>query len=448
MTRAGRGCNEARAWLAAHALDDLTSLERAWIDAHLSRCEECEAVRARLDHGFVAAKAPLPEVDVEHLVTLVRAAAPGELGAGVTQARRRVSPVVMWGGPSVLAVAAAVALFVVVAEPDDVTPASPPPSTVEALAAPAAAKAGVPAPGPSYLAPTPYVRMITAAGWVGRTVVSGARVDVEMSEGEAAFALDGGAGRTLRIATPRAVVDVIGTRFSVRVGARDVAVAVAEGKVAVRARAAGASDGGQGVTLMEHVSAGELLTVDDDGMRRVRWEGPALLADSFLAAPAPERELAPVPQVDAPTRIAAEHRKKPARRRTVRRAGLDELLPRLEEAERHGRRGDRAGALARYEALEEDPRFSAHRALIDYDRARLQGLVFGDLEGASRTLARIERSASGPLAIEAALTRCELGRQKDPCGAVACLDRLIASGGDAADDARRLRVRWRAACEP
>lgn len=453
MNRGSRKCAEARAWLAAYAVEDLPPLEHAWLDAHLSHCPDCASLLDELARGFAAARAPLPEVDVEHLVTLVRAAAPGELDGPAVAAPSGRGPVraVRFIAPAAVAVAAAFA-FVVVGKAPGERAAVPAVGPVEV---PSTAERSAPAPGPSYLRPTPYIRMVTAPGWVGRTVVSGARVDVEMTSGEAAFSLEGGGGRTLHVVTPRGVIDVIGTRFSVRVSERDVDVAVAEGKVAVLAAvpaavspAVGAGQGGAGA-LREQVAAGEVLTLTDEGTSRAPRPPPAILGDAFLTPTEPELdEVLAAPSLAGAEGIAREARPPRPTARVRRAGGLDELLVRLEGAERRGRRGDRAAALAEYRRLEKDPRFAAHKDVIAYDRARLQGLVWGELAEAGRALARVERTAAGPLAVEAALTRCELGRERDPCGAVACLDRLIDAGGAAADDARRLKVRWRAACEP
>lgn len=457
MNRGSRKCAEARAWLAAYAVEDLPPLERAWLDAHLSHCPDCASLLDELTRGFAAARAPLPEVDVEHLVTLVRAAAPGELDGPAVAApsgRGRVRAV-HFIAPAAVAVAAAFVLVVVVEAPGELAAVSAAGPAAAPVDLPSTAARTPPAPGPSYLRPTPYIRMVTAPGWVGRTVVSGARVDVEMTSGEAAFTLEGGGGRTLHVVTPRGVIDVIGTRFSVRVSERDVDVAVAEGKVAVLAAVPGAVPGavqsGPGSTAArrEQVAAGEVLTLDDGGTSRAPRLPPAILGDAFLTHTGPELdEVAAAPALVGAEGIAREARPQRPAARVRRAAGLDELLVRLEGAERRGRRGDRAAALAEYRRLEKDPRFAAHRDVIAYDRARLQGLVWGELAEAGRALARVERTAAGPLAVEAALTRCELGRGRDPCGAVACLDRLIDAGGAAADDARRLKVRWRAACEP
>ncbi len=130
----------------------------------------------------------------------------------------------------------------------------------------------------------------------------------------------------------------------------------------------------------------------------------------------------------------------------LREAGLDELLPLLDEAARLGRNGDGVEALARYHALESDPRFARHVDLIAYERARLQGLVLGDVDIARAELARLAAEGAGHVADEAALTRCEVERTRAPCAALTCLDDVAHSGRGAASDAAHLRARWAASC--
>jgi hypothetical protein len=419
MTRSARGCAEARAWLTAHAVEDLPPLERAFVDAHLAHCPACAALRSELARGFVAARGPLPDVDESHLVDLVRAAAPGELGPPLQAPERAARTVPLWTvGATAFGVAASLALLLLPVLPS--------------LEREGAASKDAPAIEPSYLEPTPHVRVVTAGGWVGKTIVDGDRVDVEMSAGEAAFSMRGGAGRALRVSTPGGIVEVVGTRFAVRLeeGASvSLQVSVIEGKVILQ------TDKGR-----EEIAAGEVLTVDEG--RRVRGpldpEQPTVLHDPFLSLPAAASRSSKANGAGNPGRVGPPP-VPPA-------AGLDQLLPRLEEAQRLGRAGDREAALSRYRELELDARFEPHRELIAYDRARLRGLVLGDVEAAREELGRLARSARPTVASEAALTRCELERPRDACAAVACLERIVAQGGAAAADARRLQVRWRVAC--
>jgi hypothetical protein len=146
-----------------------------------------------------------------------------------------------------------------------------------------------------------------------------------------------------------------------------------------------------------------------------------------------------------PSKRRGPDRRAPERAPKV--ASAEDLLPYLDNARRFARSGDTDEARARYDALLADARFAGQRDLIRYDRARILGLATSSERAfARRELGDLEAHARGNVAVEAGLTRCEIVMEDDACAALACLDDIVAHGGEGAPDAKRLRERWGASC--
>jgi hypothetical protein len=396
-------CHELRGLLVGHVQGELAPLERTLADAHLAHCPACRAVRADIAAGLAAARKE-PEVDVERLIALFDSAEPTDsYDIDTPEMAHLASP-----GPS---------------------PATAP-GAADAVVAQALERAA--AKQASARAATRRRTVLVAAAATALAAAAAMAI-VVVHTGDGALA-----AREAHDAVDD--VGLVALHDSVDVKLTDDAHATP-----AATPAANAVDDAKLAPLVDANDARALGVLTRPCAACVATDASEATSAASVGATAKESLASGARATNAggaSFSLRSTHVDLALQTSAGPDGTLDELLPLLDEAERLGRSGDGDEALSRYHALATSGRFAKHKGLIEYDRARLQGLVLGDVDDALRALDVLARG-SGHVASEARLTRCEVLRKKNPCAAVACLDGIV---GEAAADAHRLRARWGETC--
>ncbi|MBI5508177.1 MAG: FecR domain-containing protein [Deltaproteobacteria bacterium] len=421
-------CIELRAAMFSYLQGSLVGLEKARLEGHLSGCERCRMLRDTLGRGLRAAQEHQGELEPEHLKRLLARLSPYVEAQTVRERRHDLA----WSGVGVAVTALAVLAIVWGIrrfEAADAVATTPAPSPAVAVAPPTLLEPSG-AVGVVELNPTPFVRLIAASGWDGQVQVAGRRVVVAMSKGFVAASFVGGHGRTLRVATPNAAVDVVGTRFLVAAGPQGATtIAVAEGRLRVRV----------GVRVWQ-VGDGEQHAYGADGEELALVAAPGLGhldAAALLAhhAPAkrPERP-GPPPRSDQGSEAEA--------------GVFPDVLEQLEHAERLADRGQPDAAFTIYDSCVSDAAeaYAPYRQLCRLEMARLLGFRLGKIERARDSFRRLAGDTTTEVGRQATLALCELDLATNPCRAVACLERIDADlthPPELRREAVRLSGQWR-----
>lgn len=316
-------CRMAR---GAIARDDAEPSLRALIARHLRECPDCrahEGHRAEVRDGVLAADDVLDDVTRAQVLARVlearrreRAGDRSERSAGRLNAR-------LWLGA--LAVSAAVVVAVAaVPRPKQAGPVvaqAPSLAALEPYAIHAASAEGVsggrvdrvelPA-GASMRARLRPSADLLLLGPLAVTVrdADDKRVRLELRLGTLIGDFDGASGRTLRIATPDATIEIVGTRFLVEASPERTRVAVEHGRVRVESRG-----------RVRLVSARQEWSTDRDEVEPLGARGTALFE---RAARGDLEELTPEASVAA--RVET-HLEAPKRRRAQPEIGRSNELP-------------------------------------------------------------------------------------------------------------------------
>jgi hypothetical protein len=413
-------CTELRQDMVAFLTGELEPLAKARLESHLAHCAGCQSLRAELDRGLDAARHFEPELDAEHLRRLKARLSP------YTESRvGEHSQLLAWGGISLVAVSLLLVVGVVIwgrhLQPVAPTPIVPIQVAKETAPLPVA-------PAPAVVArsePTPFVRLLTGGGWDGTVQVEDRKLSVRLSKGFVVTSFNGGRGRSLRLTTPSAVVEAVGTRFLVEVSAGGATtVAVADGKVRVTAG-----------RVTRAVVGGELLTLDANGraLQPVEPKGRPFLEDAFLL------EHHGLVGASAPAKKTGEL------------ATLKEMWPvleQIEQAEALANKGQLEAALTIYQSCSTDAveAYAPYRQLCRLEMARLLGFKLGKSERARDILGRLVREEHGEVGRQASLAICELDLKANPCRAIACLATVVdatRSEPELRGEAERLLRRWR-----
>lgn len=402
-----RGCRGPRALLMEYALDDLDPLKRQRVESHVERCDACAALLARYQTSFASAKTWDPEVPPDDLERMV-----GRLTPYIESQRpRRASWMVGFGSFALAAAAAAVFFVGRTTAPEVVVPIPVAAVSPTKIAAPIEVERSQ---------PTEHLRVVASSDWNGRVKrTDGKHTQVEMSEGFAVMSFEGGRGRSLQIAAPDLTIEVVGTRFFVE--ARPEAptvVGVVTGKVRVRTA--------NGEELIE---AGAARAFDDAGSRPVpsveSVRSAEHHADAFL-----EYEAPPEPPPVKKKRVVAAPPPPPAVKRDV--------LADMAKAEQLAREGRHAQAVGVYTEALAYATNEPLRRVVRFERARLWAFHLDRVEDAKSELRGLA-AQDGEVAVQAALTLCELDRTSDPCRTRQCLEALSERG---VREAEKTAQRW------
>ena len=223
-------CDELREGMVAHICRELHPLGVQRLEAHMGHCHECAALHHSLRDGLSVARGWVPQIDQEHQRRLQGGLVPYVLAEN---ARRRARTRVWRLSLAALATACvSMALAVVMLWRNEETRA-----LSGVVAAPiVSGEATLPGEVMERWTPkvlSPHVRVMHSHAWDGRVDSEGRVMTVTMSRGAAVFSFEGGQGRRLQISTVGALVEVVGTRFSVESDPQGTRVAVAEGVVRV-----------------------------------------------------------------------------------------------------------------------------------------------------------------------------------------------------------------------
>ena len=406
-------CDEHLTAMVPYLRGELEPLRRAHIESHLGHCGACAAVRDQLAAGLEAARGWRPELTPDEIERRVV-----RLGPYLEPRGGRVSLVAGLAGAALLG--ALVVTIAVLARSHRPTPRMEEATTVFDFSDNVAFDLIPGEPALTHHQPAPYLRLIAPRTWDGALVRRGRRTTIDMSRGFVAVAFTGGHGRRLRVRTPAATVDVVGTRFVVDIGANGVTtVAVSEGRVRVRA-------GGR--TLA--VGADQVRAVGAGGEPIAAKAPPSirLLEDHYLVRHAPR------PRPQPPATGPPPH--PPA-------VAIRDVLAQLARAEELANDDQVAAAVTIFESCADDASssYDPYRDLCRLQLARLWGFRQNEPARAHALLERLARGR-GQVAREAALARCELALERDPCAARACLEQ-IAVDSDARHEVTGLMARWR-----
>ncbi len=446
-------CPQVRPRLVAFVKADLPALEVTLVEAHVAHCAACSDVVQVLEQGFAMADrrdSDLPGVGVGVGVDLgvgvdvgvdFRGDGPAQLAARVARSARtrRMLPLVSAAAAIVVVVGAVgwqlsssprSAGGVIVGVPAVPAPTAGPQSAVAAQSTAQSMEGGEASVdgdggGLERTRPTPHLRLVAAPGWQGSVERrDDVTTEVHLRQGAVAFAFAGGQGRRLLIDTPAGAIEVVGTRFVVDVVDAGMAVSVQHGRVRLL-------NSGRLVEAGERVVVGAGPDSPLQGRAGSRTGAARLLSDSFLDDPV---NPATTP---SPTTSASRDRR-----------SLTYVVDEIDRAEQALRAGRRGEGLAIFAALRADPAWARQRDVVDFEEARLRGLVLGDVDEARRRLRRLA-DRSGGVADEARLALCELDIARQPCVARACLRHVEERGGPQAQSARRLLQRSQVAerCE-
>jgi hypothetical protein len=432
-------CFKIRGHLLDYHFGELDGLEKERVEAHLGNCAECRTVVERLDRAFSAAAKWQPEPKPGEIDRLVERLTPY-----LDHPEDEAPPRTRWMYGVGLALAAGVAALLALGPP------RPKPATEPEIEAAPLAVVDAPV---QRVAPTERVRVVSSVDWNGRVRKAKDTTRIEMEQGFAVIAFDGGEGQKLAVVTPDVEIQVIGTRFYVdaRPGI-PTTVGVIAGRVEIHTKK----------KKKDVLVAGSERAYQPDGseapveLARTKpyhsdpylGEAPMIAEGSrdgertpaIAKAPPPRSKLLP----RLPTKLLPRKEGPVEANRTI------EALPPepealdgaevLEDVEKLVREGRLEGALELIDdALsDDDPALSPFGPTLRYERARIL------LKQGKRDQARIEfgRLTQAPLpevAHQASLSLCELELVEDPCSAAACL-RSVDSR-----EAKELLARWRLA---
>ncbi len=404
-----RACRGPRAMLMEYALDELDPLKRQRVESHVERCEACAALLAEYSASFSAARDWEPVIPAADLDRMIDRLQP------YTQPRSRRA--VWWGAAAAgLAAAAAVVMFVV--EPEGVAP-EPAPEIVQATR-----KIEIPQPPIVHRSqPTEHLRVVASEDWNGRVrQESPKKTRVEVTRGFAVMSFEGGRGRSLEIEAPEVSIEVVGTRFYVEARpGEETVVGVVSGKVRVR------SHGEESL-----IEAGQAQAFGVEGAKAA----PELASTEFHDDTYLDYE--PTPEAAPPVEPKPVVKPKPKPKApVVAPAPKPDPMTSLLKAQTMAREGRHAAAAGVYtEAL-------AHatgemRRVLRYERARLWAFELDRTEEARGELIALAKG-SGEVAVQSALTLCELDRTQAPCVSKQCLETLSERG---IDEATKTLGRW------
>ena len=476
----GAACDEAeRLWLEGSADPLLVSR----VQAHLGRCQRCQGAHERLAHlkrNVERAVPPLDQVTrarlLAELAPALDALAAGERAPFSGGARFRLRQRVWgWLSARVLVPVALAAAMVLVWQLSDgrreVTSQVPvPPPAARGIPSPPSAAADRTADAPSLALLLPAPRQsargartrpmanavsrleVPSSRWMhanlaGRArialagpaslqvvAVRGGEIELRLTRGSLVMDYDRRQGGRLRIHSPGAVTEVVGTLFSVEVTGTTSRVAVARGQVAV--------ESGGGARLL---ARGESLTSDAPvpqplpaptrallraldapsepaPVSRVAPVAPAPPASSPPPTPSPTPPLGPSPEPSSSPSPALEPAPVPAPPLPLAPAPLT-AAARYRLAEQAMSRGDSGQARAGLQALISASPGDPLAAVARYELAQM-ALRAQDGVQALRWLDELTAAggASGDLAEASSFLRCEaLLASSDVGGARRCL---------------------------
>jgi len=412
-------CKQHQAALIDYGCGELPPLARTQLELHLTQCPRCAGLHRELGASLGAARRYAPSLSGPQLEGLITRLSPYlDMRREPRWSMRRLVPVFAFVTAS-LAVLVAVSLT---RGPRPVAVQVAPIASIHPVTNPAAIK---PVLSMQRSEITPSLRILAGDGYDGTIEQRGSDRTVRMQHGFVALAFAGGDGRHVRVVTPAAGVDVVGTRFYVGIDAESSAttVQVAEGRVRVSAS-------GENWLL----EPSDIVRVNRDGTiaRLVTNEQiAAYLSDPYLQG------------LNTKTKRPAP----PAGKTT---ASADTVPAQLDRAEQLSRAGQYQDAADIYRVCAKDNRLAAqpYRTLATFELARLLGFKLNDAAQAEHILSWLSSHAEGEVLRQALLTRCELLRTQDVCGALACLRTLIAERSGEANliaEAQKLAGRWQAA---
>ncbi|HET6281814.1 MAG TPA: FecR domain-containing protein [Polyangia bacterium] len=348
----GAACAEVEElMLMGVATADTTT--RLRVEGHLRRCAACQQVQAQLEQTAADVRLGATPLDDVRRARLLARLAPefDETAARVAAARHHpghdTRPLQMmlawlrgWRGPAVGSVLAAGAVAWVLAVrgvPQAPLIPNPPPPIAAPVSRQSPAPPAPPAPAPALIEPYKIVgasggppprqllahrfaRLQTAAGTIVRArvgertrmtlrggadvaVVSAAQdvLDVRLDAGTLVADFDHQRTGRLRIHSPGAVTEVVGTLFAVEVQGQQSRVSVAHGRVVVQPN--------EGPPRI--LSSGQAWSSGTPAIARVSSQTAAFLTDHDVAIrPAPAR---PTPLAAAPSAPAPEDTRRVAR---------------------------------------------------------------------------------------------------------------------------------------
>ncbi len=396
-------CTTTREVLVAFLRGELKPLERTRIDSHLAHCSRCAALRRELSLALAEASALAPTVDSERLQYLAAGLAPYAEARQDGGGWRLATLGLAFTSVALLAALGLVRFL------GDHTSAPAPRGAPGVVAAPIAP--------PLRLSPSPFVRLLATANWDGLVTQEGRRTEITLTRGVVAIAFAGGKGRRLRVVTPAATIDVVGTRFFVDARVGSTLVGVVSGRVRVLS----------GVNT-HSLSAGDTS--------RFWADAPAEPAHAPAAAVLAQHEFL--------ASLAGESGRARARDKG---SAPVYVLDRIAKAEALALAGKPDLAIAAYEKCAGDPApdDDGYRDQCRYELARLYGFTRGDLAHAKRILRELKVGGGGELRALATLALCELDLAHDPCGAAFCLGEVVErEEEDSAlrNEALQLMERW------
>lgn len=406
-----KACRGPRALLMDYALGELDPLKMQRVETHVQRCEECSSLLARYRTAFDSARSWEPRIDDSEIDQMVDRLTP-YMEAG----RPRRVPYYVGAGIGALAAAAAAVFFTT--RTDSIgspSPAAAPIAATRTMTIPEPESEPEPTVEPVVRQrPTRHLRVVASKTWNGAIQKKSKKLTkVKMTKGFAVMSFEGGRGRKLEIEAPDVTIEVIGTRFYVEAKPGEpTVVGVVSGKVRVRSK-----KGDEQI-----LEAGKASAFDASGAKPVdSVRSTAHHADDFLeyepTKPKPPKRRAVAPKPPPPKKADP----------------MDVLL----EAERLVREGENAAAAAAYtKAIESGAGSMA--PLMRYERARLWAFKMKRPNAARAELAKLAKT-KGEVAVQAALTLCEMQRSREPCRAKECLDDLAKSG---VGEAEKTIERW------
>lgn len=416
--------------MVAYVRGELGALERQRIAAHLGNCDDCASLRLELALGLEAATTWKPQLSGEQLETLVARLVPY-----MERPSRRRRLRLGW---AVVSLAAAAVVLMALGGVALVLRSGP---ALEPAVAVAVAPAQVPLEPVVgkvlRMEPVPWLRLVAPAGWGGVVTRTGRTVEVVLEHGFVAASFVGGRGRKVRVRAPGAVVEVVGTRFFVEVGAGGAThVGVAEGHVRLI--------GERGAL---QIAAGESVSISADGSRvdpQALAAAAEYLNDGYLlehrVEVASPRRRQRAPQLALDSRDVDPE----VETGTEERTDVLALLERAEELVLEDRAPDAAKI---YDACAtgKGDSFAPYRALCSFELARLLGFQLGEPARARRMFRQLAGKAPAEVQRQAQLALCELDLAAQPCSAAACLAAVAErSGADVTlrREAGRLLERW------
>ena len=411
-------CAELRQDMVAFVSGELEPLVKARLEAHLAHCPACRELEVELGRGLEAAQHYEPTLDAEH-----RRRLEARLSPYIEAQTGRRAQLLAWSGIGLVAVSLLLVAGVLTwglrfrtGTPTPVAEPSPLMAVVPLPVAPAA-------PAVERSEPTPFVRLVTGGGWDGKLQVEDRKLTLTASRGFVAASFNGGHARSLRVVTPAAVVEVVGTRFLVEVTSDATTVAVADGRVRVKAG-----------KVVRSVAAGDLVTLaaSGEGLAAAEPTGRPFLEDPYLLTH--HAAGTPAAVVKKPGKEAAPKEMWP-------------VLDQIEQAEALVNKGQLEAALTIYQSCVADAAeaYAPYRQLCRLEMARLLGFRLGKTERARDILQRLVREERGEVGRQAALANCERDLKANPCRAIACLADVVEATGSEPElkrEAERLAARW------